>query len=231
MSERGEFEFEIGAAREEVWRALVDPGALRGWFASDARVTPEVGGEWYVAHGEYGESSTIEALVPNERLATKHEGKGAEFQLEGRAGTTLLRIVQSGFGPAELESLGRGWGAYVQTLRHYLALHADEPAESTYSYASRQSTVEQARASLPGTLPNGAEVFDETPRSLGARVPALGDGIYRASVEGSDGNVLVWVQLVAYGAGRDRLADVTAEVERALESPVAERRIDHARQT
>ncbi len=91
--------------------------------------------------------------------------------------------------------------------------------------------MEEARASLRGTLPDGAEVFDETPRSIGARVPALGDGIYRAAVEGSDGNVLVWAQLVAYGAGRDRLAGMTAELGRALESAVAERRIDHARQT
>jgi uncharacterized protein YndB with AHSA1/START domain len=216
MSERREFEFEIDAAREEVWRALVDPAALRGWFASDARVTPEVGGEWYVAHGEYGQSSTIDELVPNERLATSHEGTGAEFRLEGRAGATVLRIVQSGFGPAELESLERGWSTYMQTLHHYLTLHADEPADATYTYASGALTVEQARAALPGTLPGGAEVFDESPRSLGARVPELGDGIYRASIEGRDGNVLVWVQLVAYGPGRDRLADVTAEVDRAL---------------
>jgi uncharacterized protein YndB with AHSA1/START domain len=222
MSERREFEFAIDAVREEVWRALVDPDALRGWFASDARVTPEVGGEWYVAHGEYGQSSTIEELVPNERLATSHEGKGAEFQLEGRSGTTVLRIVQSGFGADELDSLERGWETYVQTLRHYLALHADEPAESTYSYASGALKVEQVRAALPGTLPSGAEVFDESPRSLGARVPDLGDGVYRASVEGSDGNVLVWVHLVAYGSGRDRLADVTADVERALVAAMAE---------
>jgi uncharacterized protein YndB with AHSA1/START domain len=222
MSDRHEFEFEIGADREEVWRALVDPDALRGWFASDARVTPEVGGEWYVAHGEYGQSSTIDELVPNERLATSHEGKGAEFNLDGRAGTTVLRIVQSGFGPSELESLERGWGAYVETLRHYLSLHADEPAESTYSYAAGALTVEQARAALPRALPGGAEIFDESPRSLGARVPPLGDGIFRASIEGGDGNVLVWVQLVAYGSGRERLAGVTAEVERSLAAAMAD---------
>lgn len=221
MSDRGELEFELHATREEVWRALVDPEALLGWFASDARVTPEVGGEWYVAHGEYGESSTIDELVPNERLATSHEGKGSEFVLEGRAGTTMLRVVQSGFGPSELESLERGWEAHVQTLRHYLGRHADEPAEATYSYASGPARVEDARAALGGALPAGAEVFDETPRSVGARVPTLGDGIYRASVEGVDGNVLVWVHLVAYGSGRERLADVTAEVRHQLE-----RRID-----
>jgi uncharacterized protein YndB with AHSA1/START domain len=235
MTDRREFEFEISADREEVWRALVDPDALRGWFASDARVTPEVGGEWYVAHGEYGQSSTIEELVPNERLATSHEGKGSEFQLEGRAGTTVLRIVQSGFGPSELDSLERGWGAYVETLSHYLTLHADEPAESTYSYAPGALTVERARATLRAALPAGAEIFDESPRSLGARVPTLGDGIYRASIEGRDGEVLVWVQLVAYGSGRERLADVTATVERALTAALAdtssEGSTEHARHT
>lgn len=217
MNDTHQFEFEIDATREEVWRALVDPDALRGWFASDARVTPEVGGEWYVAHGDFGESSTIDELVPNERIATSHEDKAVEFELEGRAGTTVLRIVQSGFGPDELESLERGWEKYMQTLRHYLSLHADEPAEMTYSYAASPLTVEEARAALPNTLPGGAEIFDESPRSLGARLPDLGDGIYRASIEGRDGRLMLWVQLVAYGAGRDRLAAVTAEVKRALE--------------
>ena len=222
MTDRREFEFEIDAERDEVWRALVDPDALRGWFASDARVTPEVGGEWYVAHGEYGESSTIDELVPNERLATSHDRRTAEFRLEGRAGTTLLRIVQSGFGPDELESLERGWDAYVQTLRHYLGRHAGEPAESTYSYATGAVTVKRARAALATVLPEGAEIFDESPRSFGARVPALGDGIVRASIEGGHGSVLVWVQLVAYREGRVRLADASAQVQRSLRAVVGD---------
>jgi uncharacterized protein YndB with AHSA1/START domain len=217
MSDKREFRFEIHAGREEVWRALIDPDALRGWFASDAHVTPEVGGEWYVAHGEHGESSTIDELVPNERLATSHDDKGAAFELEGRAGTTVLRIVQSGFGPDELESLERGWDAYVQSLRHYLAAHAHEPAESTYSYAQSRLTVAEVRAAISTTLPVGAEIFDETPRSLGARVPDLGDGICRVSIEGSDGKVLIWAHLIAYGPGRDRLAQATTELQRALQ--------------
>jgi uncharacterized protein YndB with AHSA1/START domain len=225
MTDGRELRFELDASREQVWRALVDPKALLGWFASDARVTPEVGGEWYVAHGEFGQSSTIDELVPHERLATSHEGKGSEFVLEGRAGTTVLRVVQSGFGESELESLERGWDGYVKTLQHYLGRHEDEPAESTYSYASGTTTVEEARAALLDALPDGAEVFDESARSIGARVPTLGDGICRASVEGGDGEVLVWVQLVAYGSGRDHLADATAEVRHKLG-----RRMDHVRQ-
>jgi uncharacterized protein YndB with AHSA1/START domain len=220
MSDTREFRFEIHAGREDVWRALIDPDALRGWFASDARVTPEVGGEWYVAHGEHGESSTIDELVPNERLATSHEDKGVAFELEGRAGTTVLRIVQSGFGPDELESLERGWDAYVHSLRHYLAGHAGEPAESTYSFAQSKLTVAEARAEIAKALPDGAEIFDETPRSLGARVPELGDGICRVSIEGGNGKLLVWAHLVAYGPGRDHLARATNELYRALQAAV-----------
>jgi hypothetical protein len=120
----------------------------------------------------YGQSSTIDELVPNERLATSHEGKGAEFNLEGRAGERASRIVQSGFGPSELESLERGWGAYVETLRHYLSLHADEPAESTYSYAAGALTVEQARGGrYPRELREARKSSTSRPRSLGARVP------------------------------------------------------------
>lgn len=211
-----EFEFTIDAPPEQVWRALVDPEALLGWFASEARVTPEIGGELYMAHGEHGQSSTIEALVPGERLRTRWEHTTTEFILEGREGMTFLRIVQSGFGDDELESIERGWGKIVETLRHYLGRHAHEPAAATYLYSGASGSVEAAREALPATLPEGAEVFDESPRSLGARVPRLGDGMYRASIEGSDGEVLVWVHLVAYGAGRDRLAAVTAEVEAKL---------------
>lgn len=127
-------EFEIDAPREEVWRAIAEPEGLLGWFATDARVTPEVGGEYYVAHGEYGQGSTIEHIVPGERLRTASGETTTEFVLEGHEGKTLLRIVQSGFGGDDYESLERGWGQYVQTLRHYLGRHRDEPAAGAYVY-------------------------------------------------------------------------------------------------
>jgi hypothetical protein len=59
-------------------------------------------------------------------------------------------------------------------------------------------------------------VFDEWPRSLGALVPELGDGMYRASIEGDDGEIMVWVHLVAYGPGREQLSEVSAHVDREL---------------
>jgi uncharacterized protein YndB with AHSA1/START domain len=217
VTDRRELEFEIDAPREAVWRALAEPDGLLGWFASEARVTPEVGGEYYAAHGEHGQSSTIEEIVPGERLLTRSGETTTEFVLEGREGTTLLRVVQSGFGEEDYGSLERGWGDFIETLRHYLGRHRNEPAAGAYVYAQSARSVKETRAALPKSLPDGAEVFDEQPRSLGARIPVLGDGMYRASIEGRDGEAWVWVHLVGYGDGRNRLDEVRADVERALD--------------
>jgi uncharacterized protein YndB with AHSA1/START domain len=216
MTDKRELEFEIAAPQDEVWHALVDPGGLVGWFASDARVKLEPGGEWFVAHGEHSQSATIEEVVPGERVRTGFGQTTTEFVLEGRRGTTILRIVQSGFDEEDAGSLERGWAQYVETLRHYLTRHAGEAADGAYLYAYGSGTVAEARTVLSATLPDSAEVFDEGERTLGARVPALGDGIYRASIEGRDGEPWVWVHLVAYGDGRSRLPEVTSGVERKL---------------
>jgi uncharacterized protein YndB with AHSA1/START domain len=216
MTDKREFEFQLDAPPEAVWRAVADPEGLLGWFATEARVTPEVGGEYYLAHGEHVQGSTIEEIVPGERLRTTSGETTTELILEGREGKTILRIVQSGFDDDAYGSLERGWGQYMQTLRHYLGRHRDEPAAAAYVYAQSGRSIVETRAALAESLPDGAEVFDEQPRSLGARVPELGDGMYRASVEGRDGEAWVWVHLVAYGQGRDRLDDVRAGVERTL---------------
>jgi uncharacterized protein YndB with AHSA1/START domain len=218
MTDERELEFEIDAPREAVWRAIAEPDGLLGWFATEARVKPEVGGEYYIAHGEHGQSSRIEEIAPGERLRTAYGETTSEFLLEGREGKTVLRIVQSGFDEDEYGSLERGWGLYVQTLRHYLSRHRDEPAAGAYVYAGSGRSIEETRAALPESLPAGADVFDEQQRSLGARIPELGDGVYRASIEGRDGEALVWVHLVAYGEGRNRLDEVRDHVERVLGS-------------
>ena len=171
MTDKRQFEFQIPASQEEVWRALVDPAGLVGWFASDARVTLEPGGEWFVAHGGRGQSSTVEEIVTGERVRTRFGQTTTEFVLDARRGTTLLRIVQSGFDEDASGSLERGWTHYVETLRHYLTRHAGEAANGTYLYSHGSGTVAEARAVLPATLPDGAEAFDEGARTLGARVP------------------------------------------------------------
>ena len=221
MSDPREFEFEIEAAREDVWRALVDPDALLGWFASEAEVDPREGGEYVIRHGEPREVSIIEDFVPNERLRASNQGRALEFVLEGREGTTVLRIVHFGFGEEQLESMERGWTQYMRTLHHYLSRHRDEPAAGRYVDGLGSLSVAEVRRALASTLPDDAEVFDDWPLSIGARVPQLGDGMYRASIEGGDGELFVWIHLVAYGDARERIEAVAEDVQRALDAVLA----------
>ena len=90
------------------------------------------------------------------------------------------------------------------------------PAAAAYVYANAEGRVADVRRELHGTLPAGATVVDEGDRSLGAVIPRLGDGVYRASIEGDDGRVWLWVHLVAYGDGIAELDAVTAEVSARL---------------
>lgn len=219
MTERRlETSVEIAAPREAVWRALVEPEALVGWFASDARVTPEPGGEYWIAHGDHAAAQTIEEIVPNERLRMAFREIATEFVLEGNEGTTVLRIVQSGFtDDVHFDSNRDGWAAYLQTLRHYLEHHASEPAECVYRYAATTESAAAAWKAVRAAVPAGAEVFDDQPPlTVGATMRELGDGVVRAMLFGEDGDGLVWFHLVAYGDGRTRLGAIAAEIERAL---------------
>lgn len=219
MTERRlEASVEIAAPREEVWRALVEPDGLAGWFASDARVTLEPGGEYWIAHGDHAAAQTIEEIVPPERLRMTFREIATEFVLEGSEGTTLLRIVQSGFtDDAHFDSNRDGWAAYLQTLRHYLERHASEPARCVYRYAATTGSVADAWTAVRAAVPAGAMVFeDQPPLTVGATMPELGDGVIRAMLFGEDGDALVWFQLVAYGEGRTQLEAIAGEIERAL---------------
>jgi uncharacterized protein YndB with AHSA1/START domain len=142
-------EIEIDATIEAVWKALTDAEELTRWLASEARVTPGVGGSMWLSWGE-GQSgeSRIETWEPGRRLIIRnlpwdsagdcggqYDEKAAtetpmiqEFILESRGGKTVLRLVDSGI-PDSPEWEGmydgktRGWLMFFQALRHYLVKH------------------------------------------------------------------------------------------------------------
>lgn len=132
----------LPAAAEAVWRAITEPEELKRWFPLDARVTPGAGGRIELAWGpELINVCRVEAWEPGQRLrtnwaeparaadATPCRPTHVDWTLEARGGTTLLRLVHSGFEhgadwDAEFDGTRSGWDCMLAMLRHYLQHHA-----------------------------------------------------------------------------------------------------------
>ena len=142
-----EMSIDINARIEDVWRALTDAGELVRWFPLDAHVVPGEGGvmRWGWGDGWSGESRIAE-WAPNRRLKLVEARQGydadgkpldhprenrhviVEVTLESHAGTTRLRLVNSGFGHGadwddELDGVSAGWQSELRSLRLYLEHH------------------------------------------------------------------------------------------------------------
>lgn len=135
---------DIAAPAEAVWRAISEADELMRWFPPEARVTPGAGGKVWMSwgHGIEGES-TITIWDPPRRLRTSDtrdlpwsQGEVAggpveisvDYFIEARGGTTVLRLVHSGFGRGsawdnEFDSISNGWKYELRSLKHYLERH------------------------------------------------------------------------------------------------------------
>jgi uncharacterized protein YndB with AHSA1/START domain len=155
-----EMSIDIDARSEDVWRALTDAGELVRWFPLEAHVVPGKGGtmRWGWADGWSGQSHIVE-WEPNRRLKLvetrqgfdadgkplDHPGENrdlvVEVTLESHAGTTRLRLVNSGFGAGadwddELDGVSAGWQSELRNLRHYLEHHRGRDRVHAWAKAS-----------------------------------------------------------------------------------------------
>lgn len=133
-------EIEIDAPIDAVWEALADPRELERWFPLEADVEPGEGGAIRMSWGnEFSGESKIVAWEEGRRLAYTwmEESIIADFTLEGRGGTTVLRLVHSGF-PADASwdewfgSTVRGWSFELRSLKLYLERHRGEERDVIY---------------------------------------------------------------------------------------------------
>lgn len=231
MSDRDlELELEVDAEPQTVWRALTDREGLRGWFASDARTEVRPGGEWTIAQGKHAMTSEVEQVDEGRRLRVTgppREGFSVttDFIVEARAGTTVVRIVESGFGPgedwdAEIRSRVSGWTRYLENLRHYVEAHPGEPAACAYLYAEFLGSDVAAWTALADVLKGGLEepqLEEHPPQTIAGRVPELGDGRVLGSVESPGEGGMIWLQLIAYADRCDQLEEVEARVRKRLQ--------------
>lgn len=171
-----EREVEITASPGTVWKALTDAQELSRWYSFAARVEPGPGGMVHLSWGPGSESSErIVRWEPGHVLQLQQtspfgpQGKPliVEYTLERRGGTTVLRLVHSGFGSGAswedeyYDTLNRGWLLILENLRHYLLYHRGKPRHVAWPRTFIGVTEKEAWARLQsrdglvreGTLP------------------------------------------------------------------------------
>jgi uncharacterized protein YndB with AHSA1/START domain len=122
---------EIDAPVDAVWAAISDAKELMRWFPPQARSTPGLGGSiWMCWEGFYESDGRIDVWEPERhlRITGFPQQLATDYYLEGKGGTTVLRVVTSGFGPEEswdemVEGVRCGWDFELRSLRHYLEHH------------------------------------------------------------------------------------------------------------
>lgn len=124
-----EREIRIPAAPETVWSAWAEPEHVRRWFSDDARGRLEPGGELvheFHGHGEH--RYRVREVDPPRRLVLDGEMDGRAFrqvvEIRREEGTTVLRLVHSGFGAQDPDSeivqgIDSGWTMALAVMRHY----------------------------------------------------------------------------------------------------------------
>ena len=133
-----EREILIDAPVEVVWRVVTEPSQIRQWFTDQAEVELRVGGSGHLRFSS-GDSYQlqIEAVEPPRRFAFRwvqpegtpvRQGNSllVEFTLHPEAGSTRLRVVESGFDALDWSDEEkqkyagdhtRGWTTIIGRLR------------------------------------------------------------------------------------------------------------------
>ena len=240
-------EQEIAAPPEAVWQALTTADGLRRWFPLDARVEPGEGGSVWLSWGPGCEGEApIHIWNPPGRFGwTESYGEdesgrpikvAVDFHVEGREGTTVVRLVQSGFSASEdwdemFDALKDGWTYFLFNLAFYFLKHRDQPRKLVWRRVATDLTRDVVWERLIGsaliglaTGPAGdvdlmldqiraARVVSEREQyHFAATLPDLDDSIFFVELEGT--HVGLW--LSTYGMEDERVE----ELQRALDARI-----------
>jgi uncharacterized protein YndB with AHSA1/START domain len=243
-----ELEQEVAAPPDEVWEVLTTGEGLKSWFPLDARVTPGVGGSVWLSWGPGMEGQApIHVWEPSKRFGwTESHGEDAagrpivvtvDFHVEGRAGTTVVRLVQSGIGAssdwdAMYDSLKDGWTYFLFNLAYYLLKHRGASRKMVWRRVATDLARDVAwdklvAGGLVAIAPAGADgvqieldqarpaqvASTRTGHHFAATLPDLDDSVFFVELEGS--HIGFW--LSTYGVDDDRVAELQQALDERVE--------------
>jgi uncharacterized protein YndB with AHSA1/START domain len=156
-------EITVDATPDQVWAAITNGAQLDSWFMGSSEVEPRLGGTIKSDVGDFVMESKITAWEPGKRLRNESEtgpdGRfmAFEYQIEGRGGKTLVRLVHSGFlaegWEMEYAALQEGDPMYLRKLAAYLNHFVGRVATRNHFVNGPQfSGHEAAMARLTGAL-------------------------------------------------------------------------------
>lgn len=125
-----EREIRIDAEPRDVWAAWAEPEHVERWFSDEARGRVEPGGELVHVFHQHGEHRyrVVEVDAPR-RLVLDGEMDGRAFrqfvEIRRDGGSTVLRLVHSGFGTADpddeiVQGIDSGWTMALTLMKHYV---------------------------------------------------------------------------------------------------------------
>jgi uncharacterized protein YndB with AHSA1/START domain len=238
------------ATPDEVWDSIATSAGLRRWFPLDARVTPPEGTVWLSwGPGCEGEAP-IHVWEPGRHFGwTESHGEDPEgrpiriavdFYIEGRDGSTVVRLVQSGLGAGAewddmYDALVDGWTYFLFNLVHYFRHHRGKERRLAWKRAATDLARDTAWERLLGAAlvaGNGvaaaagsvgevlvdrlrtAEVVSVRPgHHFAATLPDLDDSILFVELEG--GHIGFW--LSTYDMEADRVAELQSALDERIE--------------
>jgi len=260
---RVEVEVRVDAPADAVWEAITDPDQIRRWFPLDARGdAATVGGILEVTWGEdawWG--LQVAEAEPGRHLRLHDAAPPAEGQpllftdihLTGEGGSTVVRLVHSGFGPeatwdAYLDGLDAGWGYFLRNLKVYLERHRGVARVMAWARPlakGSRAAIWSALLGVYGVDPAGIDGAGDAcavrlggahypahlevavpGRTLAVRVPDLDHALLFLEIEseGENGRVGIW--LSTYGMD----AAAVVRLQEAVDASAAEltRRLEGA---
>lgn len=128
MRGRVHHETVVDAPAEVVFDVLTNPDQLNRWIATDAVVSPEVGGDYkygWMYEGMDTGAAKIVDIVPNRRISARTADFGPEYppsvmtwELEESGGKTRIVFTHSGFADDhDVSGINTGWRAFLNWVR------------------------------------------------------------------------------------------------------------------